>query len=741
MKKIFSIALLCVTANVLFAAEMAKDSILLKEVIVNCPKENLPIDKIGGTNYNFSASKIEKLQINSLKEISLITPNFYIPDYGSKITSSIYVRGIGSRMNEPAIGLYVDNIPYLDKSGFDFDFFDIQAINFLLGPQATLYGRNTMAGVVNMYTLSPLCYQGTRISASYGNFNDIKGKLSHYSKLGDKLGLSLAGYYNSNDGYFTNVFDGRKNKSESFGGRAKVEYLLSSKWRVSLMGAYDQSEQSAYPYAAYDTLTQKAGDINYNEEGAYTRDMFSGGLTLQRNGNGILFTSATGIQAFEDKMTIDQDFTADSIFMLTQNQKSQAITQEFVLRSNNKNKYQWVLGAFGFMKDLEISSPMIFRSGGIDMLQGYLDMAKAKNPGMPTIIITDKEMPIPGTFKTPSEGFAFYHQSSYTFDEKLTLTAGLRLDYEKTDIEYDTEATQDLKMKFSPSPFAPFVPMDSTYVVSGSESQENWQLMPKFAMKYQINKGNHLFASIAKGYKAGGYNYAMFSDILQSKMGGKKLPNIEETISYKPEYSWNYEIGIHNQLCNNRLVSDLAIFKINDRDQQIATYTSNGSRVIANADKVESYGFEANVRAEVCKSLKLNVAYGYTHSTFKEYRDSLHNIDFTNKRVPFVPENTFALGAEYSLFVNKTFLDKVVVAAQYNGAGRIYWNDENSLYQNFYGTLNGELSFIRKSFELTAWVKNALEETYNTFYFESMGNSFVQQGRPMTFGLTANYSF
>lgn len=742
MKKLFPLALLCFVASRLFAADMAQDSLLLKELVVNSPKEVLPTNQLGATNYNLSAAKIEKLQINSLKDISLYTPNFYIPDYGSKITSSVYVRGIGSRMNEPSIGLYVDNIPYLDKSGFDFDFFDIQAINVLLGPQATLYGRNTMAGVVNMYTLSPLNYQGTRFSASYSNYNDIKTKLSHYSKLNNKLGLSVAGYYNSNDGYFTNAFDGRTNKSESFGGRAKVEYQLTQKWQVALMGSYDHSQQNAYPYAAYDTLNQKAGQINYNEDGSYKRDLVSGGLSIQRKGNGLLFTSATGFQTFEDKMSIDQDFTADSIFVLTQNQKSTAWTQELVLRSDNKNNYQWVLGAFGFMKDLNISSPMTFRSGGIKMLQGYLDMAKAKSPGMPTMRITDKEMAIPGEFTTPSEGCALYHQSSYTFDEKLTLTTGLRLDYEKTSIDYNTEATQNIKMKFSPSPMAPFTQMPATtYVVSGSESQENWQLMPKFAMKYQINKTNHLFSSIAKGYKAGGYNYAMFSDILQSKMGGKKLPDIEKTISYKPEYSWNYEIGLHSHTCKDRIVSDLAIFKINDRDQQMATYTSNGSRVITNANKVESYGFEANVRAKVCKSLNLNVTYGYTHSTFKEYRDSLNKIDFTDKRVPFVPENTFSAGAEYSIFINKKILEKIVIGTQYNGAGRIYWNEANSLYQDFYGVLNGEISFIHKSCQITGWIKNALEENYNTFYFESMRKSFVQQGRPMTFGVTANYSF
>ena len=91
---------------------------------------------------------VEQQEINSLTELSSRVPNLFMPDYGSKLTSPIYIRGIGSRINSPSVGLYVDNVPYFEKAAFNFEFFDIERIEILRGPQGTLYGRNTMGGII-----------------------------------------------------------------------------------------------------------------------------------------------------------------------------------------------------------------------------------------------------------------------------------------------------------------------------------------------------------------------------------------------------------------------------------------------------------------------------------------------------------------------------------------------------------------------------------------------------------------
>ena len=126
-----------------------------------------------------NTGNLDEMNIRSVKDISTVVPNLFIPDYGSKLISSAYIRGIGSRINSPAVGLYVNNVPYLDKSAFDFDFIDIASIEVLKGPQGTLYGRNTMAGLVNIKTLSPLEKQGSKIKLSFGNYN-LWGELEQF---------------------------------------------------------------------------------------------------------------------------------------------------------------------------------------------------------------------------------------------------------------------------------------------------------------------------------------------------------------------------------------------------------------------------------------------------------------------------------------------------------------------------------------------------------------------------------
>ena len=89
-------------------------------------------------------------EITSLADISSKVPNFFMMDYGSKLQSPVFIRGIGSRLGSPSVGLYVDNVPYFEKTTFGFDFFDIDRIEVLRGPQGTLYGRNTMGGIINV---------------------------------------------------------------------------------------------------------------------------------------------------------------------------------------------------------------------------------------------------------------------------------------------------------------------------------------------------------------------------------------------------------------------------------------------------------------------------------------------------------------------------------------------------------------------------------------------------------------
>jgi len=713
-------------------------SIDLEEVIIIPARETTSLRQQPVAFSLISAEKIEKLNINSLQELSSFVPNFTMHDYGSRTTSSIFVRGIGSRMNEPSVGLYVDNIPFLNKGGFDFTFYDISNIEFLRGPQGTLYGRNTLGGLVRINTLSPFNYQGTRLFVSYGSANEQLYRLSHYRKLNNNLAISLAGYYHANDGFFRNEFTGRKDEMESFGGRMRLEWRINPRWNMNFSAVYDNLWQLAYPYAPFNTETGEIGAVNHDDEGSYRREMLTAGLSLQRRSENLVFTSATSFQYLDDTMKLDTDFSPIPIFALTQNQNINTLTQEFVFRSRGHSNYQWVAGAFGFYKHSVIDAPITFRDNALSHLAS----------GLPPFIVS-QEATFPGNFNIPVYGAALYHQSSYRFFDRLQLTAGIRFEYERTSMDFNTSA--NMTVNVTPPPPAPpmTIPVHVGDTIQDRLTQDFFAVLPKIALKYDFNNQHSIYASVSRGFKTGGFNFQMFSDVLQQSLMNQMpmTPTVEietdlqDMISYKPEFTINYEIGMRSEIIRNRLFADIAVFYIDHTNQQIVTFSSAniGNRRMENAGRSRSMGAEVAIRANITQDLNANISYGYTHATFREFHDGEN--DFSGNFVPLVPRNTFSAGADYTLRTNLSFLDNIVFRVQYNGLGKMYFTERNEISQNFYGILNGNISFQKGNFTLNGWIKNALNSEFKTFYFTSLDNHFVQRGRPRQFGVSAQFSF
>ena len=148
--------------------------------VIAAPKENRKLREQPAAVTLLSQQDMQNAQVNSIKNLTSVVPNMFIPDYGSRLTSAVYIRGIGSRINTPSVGLYVDNIPYIDKSAFDFSYADVERIDVLRGPQGTLYGRNAMGGLIKVHTKSPFSYQGTDFRMGAGTYNAYNTSLTHY---------------------------------------------------------------------------------------------------------------------------------------------------------------------------------------------------------------------------------------------------------------------------------------------------------------------------------------------------------------------------------------------------------------------------------------------------------------------------------------------------------------------------------------------------------------------------------
>ena len=753
-------------------------------VVIATPKENNRLRQQPISATSFSQGDMRNNSVTSVKSLSGLVPNLFIPDYGSKLTTSVYVRGIGSRINTPAVGLYVDNIPFIDKSAFDFNYSDIERIDVLRGPQGTLYGRNTMGGLIRVFTKSPFSYQGTDISLGAATYNNYKASVNHYHRISDKFAFSAGAFYEHEGGFFENTARNNEkiDKSDEVGGRMRAIWLPKDNLKLDLTVNYEYSNQGGYPYQLtsisetdiyYQDLKGDLGKVAYNNECGYMRHLLNGGLNLEYQAENFILSSVTGFQYLKDEMNLDQDFTRKNVYTMSQRQNSKTLSEEIVLKSKPGRRWQWTTGVSGFYQWLNTEGPVTFHEDGIsslmeDNVNGIFKKIKEEKPMMPdmSLDITDENILIGGNFKSPMLSTGIYHQSTINdiFIDGLSFTAGLRMEYERYWLDYNSNSNINFDFKIAVMP-KPFEGLSSSPSVNGKINHDYIQLLPKFALQYDFNKSNNIYASVSKGYRSGGYNIQMFSEIVQgemingmittldenshgmvSQMGGDKIPhyefNIQETTMYKPEYSWNYEIGSHMTMFDGRLQADLAAFYMDTHDQQISRFAASGlGRITVNAGKSRSIGGELALKAQITDVFSINGNYGYTHATFTDYVVS-DEVNYNGNYVPFVPEHTFTVGGQYIFRMKSgSWLDNIMLNANYKGAGRIYWTEQNNAYQNLYGTLNGRISLNKGNGQIGIWINNALNTEYQAFYFESMNRGFAQMGRPMQIGVDLRCRF
>lgn len=689
---------------------------------------------------------IERYDIDGLKGASEISPNFYMPEYGSRMTSSIYVRGLGTRMEQPVVAFSVDNVPLMNKDLFDFTIPDIDYVEVARGPQSTLYGRNSMGGAINIMTLSPLKYQGVRATAEYGTGNTWRIGASANKMLTNTFGLGVSAGYNMTDGLFVNEYNGKKADKERQGLiRLKAGWRPSRYFLLENTAWVNMTRQGGYPYQSLET-----GKINYNDTCYYKRTSVFDGLTMRYLRDNFTISSITGFQYMDADMTIDNDFLPEDYFTLSQRTHEWSLTQDFVANGKVAD-YSWLVGALGFYRHSNINAPVVMKNDGIQRFIEGPANAGMERAGM-RIEWDERSMLLSSRFHSPLWGFALYHKSEYTFD-RLTASVSLRLAYERTNFDYrsqvDTKYTLYRNVNFGTDRPANYIPLMTNDINIDNQDrlhQTSLQLLPEFKIGYAFSDNFSLGAVVSKGYKSGGYNTQMFSDILQQQLrpagGGSDEPSydVDEIISYKPETSWNYEIDAKLSLLDNKLNIDASAFYINVHNQQMTVFPDGNTtgRMMTNAGRSRSIGMELSASYRPIKDLIFIGAYGLADARFDKYNNGI--IDCKGNHIPYAPENTMFLSATYSPSIRHGFLTGIDFTVDCRGVGQIYWNEENTEKQNFYATLGMSVTLKSKLFDLQLWSRNMTDTKYAVFYFESIGNRFIQRGNPTTTGVTLRFN-
>lgn len=736
-------SLLAVSAGILCAlpaygapAAEATDSVVLPEVTVTAIKQD-PLNREATASSTIGEGTVERLDILSVRDAADIIPNFYVPEYGSRMTSSIYVRGLGARIDQPAIGLNVDNVPIMNKDAFDFDIDDIVSIQMLRGPQSTLYGRNTMAGLINVTTLSPLRWQGLRASATYGSGNTWHASAGLYHRFSAPFGMSLSVGGGGTKGFFTNTHTGRKcDDGHDYSARLKAEWRPSSTLSVLNTFSASRVSQGGYPYEYVPT-----GQIAYADTCSYKRTFLSDGLTVQWTAPHFTLSSITSWQYLDDEMRLDQDFLPDNYFTLVQARRENAVTQDFVLRSHDRGGvYGWLSGLFGFWKGMDMDAPVTFLDYGIEQL-----IEKHRNDANPYYPIrwTDRKFPLNSNFKYPTMGMALYHRSEVKLGQ-WTLTAGLRLDWEHAGLDYHSHCNTSYELyQLVDGTLHPLRNVPVAVNEQGHISRSFLELLPKISALYDFSSDRYeanAYASVAKGYKAGGFNTQMFSDVLQQRLmqmlGVGMTYNVADIVSYKPEKSWNYELGARMADRSGLWSAEAAFFYIDCTDQQLTVFPEGltTGRIMTNAGKTRSWGAEISGHAKPLNSLALALSYGFTDAKFRKFDNGKES--YAGNYVPYSPMHTLFASAAWTIDLPFDFCESLCVEANFKGTGKIWWDEANTVSQPFYGLLGASLTFAHPHWSLQLWGRNITDTKYSTFYFVSISHQFLQRGLPATWGAT-----
>lgn len=728
---------LCAAAPAEAVAEYADTVMILPQVSVTAIKGGQVADRTEAVT-RMDREEIERLNIVNLKQVSEIVPNFYMPQYGSRMTSSVYVRGLGTRIDQPVVGLNIDNVPIINKDNFDFDLADIERIEILRGPQNILYGRNTMGGLINIHTLSPFTFEGVRVLAEYAGHNSYKASLGLYKRLGGGVGMALNAYATGTDGFYRNAYNNSHvGQERQWSGRWKTTWRPSADFIVENTAALSRSVQHGYPYRRVAT-----GQIAYNDTCFYKRLTVTDGLTVKGQAGNVTLSGIASFQYINDNMTLDQDFTPLDYFTLTQKRHEWAFTADIVARGRACDHYRWLFGTFGYLRRSHMDAPVTFYDYGITHL--IEENANAPGPRYP-LRWDQRVLPLDSRFILPSGGGSFYHESEAIWGD-FTATIGLRWDWERTEIRYanSSHSSYSLWDYEGPVPVVntPAIPVDVE--MSGTLHRTYAQLLPKFTLSYLLPaKRGDLFASVTKGYKSGGYNTQMFSDVLQqrirAKVGLQQQYDIREMVEYEPESTWNYEVGTHLSLLGHRLHLDATLFWIECRDQQLTMFPEGSvtGRVMANAGRSRSRGAEISARYGFDCGLTAQLSYGFTDARFRDFSNGREN--FAGNHVPYAPSNTLYAGLSYDRTFSRGFIDRLSADINCRGIGKIYWDEANSVSQPFYAIADASVRAWHGPFSAELWARNITDTKYSTFYFVSIKNAFLQQGNGFQLGLTLRY--
>jgi len=681
----------------------------LDELVVTAEKKEELLQKIPSSITALNAKQVNAFGLWNTKEITGIIPNLYSADPGDArdVTS---VRGIATSSYDPTVATYIDGVNQFSLDTYIPTLFDIERIEVLRGPQGTLYGRNAMAGVINIITKQPTNTTTGFADINIGNYNQRRitaGFKTPFIK--DKLFFGASILSNKRDGFYTNDFTHSSYDNQNgFSGNYFLKYQLSNRWDINLNFKHLANEnQGPFPlvFGIEDAMSNPY-HLNQNATTTMKDKTSNTSLSIHYAGNAFNFNSQTAYQQNYRYYTtpIDGDFSPiDAISIInnygTKWNNIKVLTQDFKFTSNNANnsKFKWTAGAFLFYQDAPVKQTTRF---GMDAN---------------LMMIGDSLFSIINTSNTIKKGFAVYGQATYAINNLINITFGLRNDYENQ--------TQSILGEYQHDPSTELY---TTTADTLGRTHFN-ALSPKLTLDYQVNQNSLWYSSYSKGFRAGGLS-PLSSD-----------PSQPPLLGYLPEYSNNFETGIKNNWLNNKLIVNIALFYTKVTDAQVPSLIlPDAITITKNTGQLTSKGMEAELFALPAKGLLLQYSFGATNAKFDQLDIAAQgeSVNLAGKHPIFTPATTSLLAVQYTYPVAKNL--NLMARAEWKYIGTTYFDLANTIEQSPYQLLNLKAGIEYNKMGLHFWVKNITGTKFISYGYDF---GAVHLGDPSTFGSSFSYKF
>lgn len=695
----------------------------LEEIVVTAQRRAENMQQIPLAIKAISAGDLESSGIDALIDLEVLVPGLTLSTSNGQL--SVKLRGIGSGGiaggNESAVAVYVDDVYYATAGSALMSLNNVEQIAVLKGPQGTLFGRNATGGVIQVTTADPRQDFSGRVSAGYGNYETAKSSLYLTGGLTDNFALDLAATGTTmGKGYGKNFVNGEDvyKVDHDYALRSKGLLTLGdTEVRMTIDFADSQGSSNAGhiapgasappPYGP--THDHRPWDVTLSDPTFVNNNSAGVSLKVNHPFTAAEFMSLSAYRRNDMTLAFDADITAATPGRTVRmRQEDYQLTQEFQLLSPESSRVKWTMGAFYFKTNVD----QRVRAGfaGVSLLPTV----------PPTSAVLVNVNPV-------AESWAGYAQATLPVLDALSVTAGLRYTHED---------------RFLHDGFSTFFRTDGSVVVGPATSlQDSFAEMTwRLAVDYRWSPDLMTYVSYNRGFKSGGFNTNTLT-----------LP------PYNPEILDAYELGFKATLLDGRMRFNGAAFFNDYQDIQVARITIFGSG-IANAEGVESYGFETDATMQVTPHLNLTLGYQFLHSEYVNYPGAQAYvpssrggytatvINAAGRQVSDSPKHSANLTALYTVPLGRGDVD-FNATYFYSDASFGTEDNEPGFLQPSYGSVNASMTWRRANGSyLALWGNNLTdEEIPTTVGAYSVGGGVYlkrfQMGSPRTYGMTLGMSF